>query len=240
MVAKTAVETLLIGGAEGFLGSAALVGFSKRGLKIVGACRTSQDLERMQDVVRKEQLTGVTLLQADLGDEAQVRNLIAEGEKRSGVIDGLFNAAGAFRYGSVADATLSDYDTLITANFKSSFLLARAVVGNMTKRGFGRMVFVSSRATLGLGEANMALYLASKAALNALVTSLAAEVKATGVTVNAVMPSTIDTPANRQSMATANFADWVTPDALVDIISTLLTGPGTPINGALIPVAGRL
>lgn len=237
---ETRVKTLLIGGAEGLLGRTAVRVFAQRGLRVIGACRTPEDLRRMGDFVRAEGLHGVTLVQADLGDESSVRALVAAAEKTA-PLDGVFNAAGGFLYGSTTEAKTSDYDFLMTANLKSSFLLAQATLGGMTKRGFGRLVFVSSRSTLdGLGQANMGLYLAAKAGLNAFVTSLAAEIKKTGVTANAVMPSMIDTPANRKAMPDATFADWVTPEALLEIVWTLLGPVGDPINGALIPVAGRM
>lgn len=240
MSTKTTASSILIGGAEGNLGRHALSFFAKRGLKVVGACRTDGDRERTQEFVRTNTLKNVTLLTCDLGDEQAVGRLVVDAAKAAGPLDAVFNAAGGFRYGATVDAPISDYEFLVTANFKSCFLLGRAVAKGMVERGFGRIVFVSSRATLGTGEANMGLYVASKAAVNALVGSLAAEHKKTPVTINAVMPTTIDTPANREAMPKANFADWVTPEALLEVVHTLIGPTGVPINGALIPVAGRL
>lgn len=240
MSTKTSATSILIGGAEGGLGRHALKVFAKRGLKVVGACRTDADRERTMEFVRAEKLTGVTLLSCNLGDEQAVTRLVAEAEAAVGGIDALFNAAGGFRYGATVDAPVTDFDFLMTANLKSCFLLSRATVKGMVQRGFGRIVFVSSRASLGIGEANMALYVASKAGVNALVGALAAELRKSTVTVNAVLPTTIDTPANREAMPKADFSDWVTPDALLDVVAMLLGPTGTPINGALLPVAGRL
>jgi NAD(P)-dependent dehydrogenase (short-subunit alcohol dehydrogenase family) len=115
----------------------------------------------------------------------------------------------------------------------------RELLPPMKKRGFGRIVLVSARATLN-PPAGMSAYAASKAGLNALVSSVAEELKDFDININAVMPSMIDTLANRRDMPKADFKKWVSPDALAEIIFSLTQPWGKPIHGALIPVAGRL
>ncbi|TWW10500.1 3-oxoacyl-(ACP) reductase [Planctomyces bekefii] len=239
-VSNAHLKHILVAGSEGALGLKALEFFSSRGFHVSGTCRSKEELSKTQSHVQKLGLSNVRLFEADLSQEADVAKALAEAQSAQGPIDGLLNAAGGFRYGPVVEVTGKDYDFLVNANFKSSFLLAKCLTPGMCQRGSGSMVFISSKATLGPGEANMALYGATKAAVNALVTSLANEVKKFGVTVNAVMPSIIDTPANRTSMPDANFGDWVRPEALLEVILNLMGPNGRVINGALIPVPGRL
>lgn len=235
-MSKSRVETVLVGGAEGFLGRAAVEFFAKSGRSVIASCRTGKDLEAVKAFVHTAKLTGVTALEANLGDEAAVAKLM----KDAGPCDGLFNAAGGFRYGSVEGCSLDDFEFLYSANVKSSFLLAKHAAPGMRARGFGRMVFVSAKGTLSQAAANMGPYTATKAALNCLVESLAAEVKGSGVTVNAIMPTVIDTPANRQAMPDQNPKLWVTPAQLMAVVDLLMGSVGEPINGALIPVSGGL
>lgn len=235
-MSKLQAESVLVAGAEGFLGRAAVEYFAKKGLKVVASCRTAKDLANVRGFVDEAKLRDVLAVEADLGDEAAVERLA----RSAGAVDGLFNAAGGFRYGALGECSMADWDFLYAANLKSSFLLAKHVSAGMRARGFGRLVFVSSKATLGPTPANMGPYNATKAALNCLVEALAAEMKGTGVTANAIMPSTIDTPANRQAMPDQNPKNWVTTTQLLAVVDQLLGPVGEPINGALIPVAGGL
>lgn len=235
-MSKLQAESVLIAGAEGFLGRAAVEYFARKGLRVVASCRTAKDLENVKGLVEKSGLSHVLAVEADLGAEAAVERLA----KYAGPVDALFNAAGGFRYGSLADCSLVDFEFLYAANLKSTFLLAKHFTPGMRARRFGRLVFVSSKATLGPAPANMGPYNATKAALNCLVEALAAEVKGTGVTANAIMPSTIDTPANRQAMPDQNPKNWVTTSQLLAVVDQLLGPVGEPVNGALIPVAGGL
>jgi NAD(P)-dependent dehydrogenase (short-subunit alcohol dehydrogenase family) len=237
---QTAARTVLVAGAEGSLGFAATQHSARAGLKVAASCRTAADAERVRGQIADAGLTGVTVLTADLADERAVASLIADAERALGRVDALVNAAGGFRWAHTVDTAVADFDFLMSANLRSSFLLAKHVVPGMQARGFGRVVFVSSRATLAPGDPGMGLYTASKLALNALIASLAAEVRKTGVTVNAVLPSTIDTPANRKAMPQSDPADWVTTEALLQLVDVFLGSDGTVLNGALLPVAGRL
>ena len=236
MTAKLQAESILIGGAEGFLGRAAVEYFAKKGRRVVASCRTKADLEKVKDFVQSSKLIGVTTLECDLGDEAAVKSMMQE----AGAIDGLFNAAGGFRYGSVTDCSTADFDFLMSANLKSAFLLAKHATPGMRARGFGRLVFVSARGTLSQAAANMGPYTASKAALNCLIEALATEVRGSGVTVNAVMPTVINTPANRQAMPDANPKEWVTTTDILAVVEQLVGPTGAPVNGSLISVAGGL
>ncbi len=233
---KSTAETILVGGAEGFLGRAAVEYFASKGRKVVASCRTPKDLADVKGFLDKAGLKNVVALEADLGSEAAVEKLF----KDAGTVDGLFNAAGGFRFGSITECSVADFEFLYAANLKSSFLLAKHATPGMKARRFGRMVFVSAKGTLSQTTANMGPYTATKAGLNCLVEALAAEVKGTGVTVNAIMPTIIDTPANRQAMPDQNPKLWVTTAQLLAVVDQLMGTVGEPINGALIPVSGGL
>jgi NAD(P)-dependent dehydrogenase (short-subunit alcohol dehydrogenase family) len=179
---------------------------------------------------------GLEWVQADLGKPTSVRGIA--GKIRSA--DAWIHCAGGFRWAKAEDVRDEDIDFLIDANLKSALLLARELVPAMKERGFGRIVLVSTRATLQPPGAGMGAYAATKAGLNQLVLSLAEEVRAQDINVNAVMPTVIDTPANRKDMPGADFSAWVTPAQLAEIVFGLTQEWGKPIHGALIPVAGRL
>jgi len=211
--------------------------FAQAGKRVVATCMNEAERTRLVDSAQKAGLTErVQPVIADLADEAAVRRLV----EQAGPVDAAFNAAGGFRWALTTEMDARDFDFLVAANFKSSWLLAKHLVPGMRERGFGRLVFVSARASLGLGEAGMGVYTATKAALNALVLGLAAELRGTGVNINAVLPTVIDSPANRAAMPQANPADWVSRESLIRLVAELLGPVGEPLNGALLPVAGRL
>jgi NAD(P)-dependent dehydrogenase (short-subunit alcohol dehydrogenase family) len=175
----------------------------------------------------------------DLGDSASVHQTADDLAHRGIQIDALVHCAGGFRFAMADETSDDDLDFLLGSNLRSAFLLLREFLPGMKKRNFGRLVFVSARATFS-STAGMAAYSASKAGLNMLVSSLAEEVKRQDINVNAVLPTVLDTPANRKDMPQADFSTWVAPSALADIIYSLTQPWGQPIHGALIPVAGRI
>ncbi len=161
------------------------------------------------------------------------------GTKNFEGVDTLVHCAGGFRFSLLEETSQDDFEFLLDSNFKSAFNLLKELLPGMKKRNFGRIVLVSAKSTLN-PPAGMSAYAATKAGINALVTSVAEEVKPFNININAVMPSIIDTPSNRQSMPKADFSKWVNPNDLAEIIFSLTQAWGNPIHGALIPVAGRI
>jgi NAD(P)-dependent dehydrogenase (short-subunit alcohol dehydrogenase family) len=133
--------------------------------------------------------------------------------------------------------SLEDWDRMLTLNARTVFLISRAVVPPMLERGNGKIVHVASRAALH-GSANSGPYSASKSAVVRLTESLAAEVKKKGINVNCVMPGTIDTPQNRESMPSASRDRWVQPEAIADVILFLASDAARAIHGVALPVYG--
>jgi NAD(P)-dependent dehydrogenase (short-subunit alcohol dehydrogenase family) len=156
-----------------------------------------------------------------------------------GGLDGLANIAGAFLYGPVADGDLSLWDKLYEANLKSAVTASTAALPLLLASPAGRIVNVGAMAALKGGN-GMGAYAASKSGVMRFTESLAEELKPTGVTVNAVLPSTIDTPANRKEMGDKNAHKWVTPEALSEVILFLLSDAASAVTGALVPVVGRV
>lgn len=233
--------TLLITGAEGQLGRQAVAYFAKRGFAIAASYRSQIDYNEAKASITQQDLRSITPFMCDLNDEDQVHKLVQNSEQALGTIDALLNVAGAFRWAKISDTSADDFDVLINANVRSAFFLAKHVLPKMQAHDFGRMVFVSARAALQqAGELGLGAYTASKAALNAIIYNLAAEVRGSGITVNALAPTIIDTPTNRQAMAQADPSKWVQPEQLLDIAALLFSQTGAAINGAIVPVAGGL
>ena len=128
---------------------------------------------------------------------------------------------------------------MFAVNLKSALFTSRAAIPFLRQSQQGRIINIGANAALKAG-AGMGAYTASKSGLHRLTESLAEELKAVGITVNAVLPSVIDTPANRADMPKADFTTWVTPRALAEVILFLASDAGAPITGALLPVTGRV
>jgi len=152
-------------------------------------------------------------------------------------VDGLACIAGGFAMASIEETTVAMFDAQLALNLRSVFLAAREAVRRMRPRGHGRIVAVGTRAAVAL-PAQMSAYASSKAAVLALVGVLAAELRGTDITANAVLPGTMDTPANRGSMPNADFTDWAKTEDVARVIAFLLSAESGVTSGAQIPVYG--
>ncbi|MBS1963030.1 MAG: SDR family NAD(P)-dependent oxidoreductase [Bdellovibrionales bacterium] len=217
---------VLITGATGALGASVVARFAAAGDAVFAVHTPTQ---------KPASLEGVEWIGADLTVRKSVIDLFAKLDD----LDAVVHCAGGFRYGMVDAISGDDFRFLTALNFESAFYVAAAAVPGMKKRKRGSLVFISSMATQNPG-AGLSAYAATKAAVNGLVTSLAAELKAEGIRVNAVMPSTIDTPANRKDMPHADTSKWVSPDDLAEILYDLTLPKTKSITGALIAVPGRV
>lgn len=155
-------------------------------------------------------------------------------------LDALVNIAGTFRWEELEQGSVDTWDLLYRVNLRSAVSTSRAALPHLTRRGGGRIVNIGAGAAAARAAAGMGAYTASKAGVAKLTEALAAEVKDRGITVNAILPSTIDTPANRADMPKADFSRWVAPKSIADTILFLLSDSARDITGALIPVSGRV
>jgi NAD(P)-dependent dehydrogenase (short-subunit alcohol dehydrogenase family) len=174
----------------------------------------------------------------DLSDAAQARHAIDAAAAHFGRLDALINIAGAFTFETVAAGDSQSWDTMHRLNLLTALNASRAAIPHLLASPAGRIVNIGAIGALQAG-AGMGAYAASKAGVHRLTEALAAELKGK-VTVNAVLPSTIDTPANRKAMPQADFSTWVTAKELADVILFLVSDAANAVTGALVPVRGRV
>lgn len=218
---------VVVTGAQGALGVHVVDRFLAAGCQVFGIGRSSQKHSFEKKDPRKFEW-----IHMDVSHPAEVRAKFPKN------VDTLIHCAGGFRFVATDQFTDEDMDFLIDTNLKSSLILARQVLPQMKEKNFGRIVFVGAKATQN-PTSGMGLYTATKAGLNALTVSLADEIRHFDININTVLPSIIDTPANRNDMPNADFSTWVSPQELADIIFSLTQPWGRAINGGLIPVGGR-
>lgn len=175
----------------------------------------------------------------DLGSSEAAQHALTCAAQALGGLEGLVNVAGGFRWETVGAGSLQTWDSLYEMNLRTALLASQAALPHLRASGQGRIVNVGALASVqaGLG---MGAYAASKAGVSRLTEALAEELKDQGVTVNAVLPSILDTPANRADMADADFSRWVQPAQLAEVIAFLLQDAAVAVTGALIPVRGRV
>jgi NAD(P)-dependent dehydrogenase (short-subunit alcohol dehydrogenase family) len=178
-------------------------------------------------------LTGV-----DLADPAAAEAALGGVERRFGRLDVLINIAGGFRWQTLDEGDPAVWDLLYATNVKTAANASRAALKLLRASPAGRIVNIGAAGAVK-AAAGMGAYAAAKAGVHRLTESLAEELKADGVTVNAVLPSIIDTPANRADMPDADFSAWVAPADLAEVILFLASPAARALTGALIPVTGR-
>jgi NAD(P)-dependent dehydrogenase (short-subunit alcohol dehydrogenase family) len=227
-------RTIVITGGFGALGRGVAAAAAQRGASVaaldIGAAAPASLAERTgPDALL---LGGVDLSTAEGADKA-----MAAVKARFGRLDALVNIAGGFRWEKVEDGGAATWDAMFALNVKTALNASKAALPFLLASGAGRIVNVGALSAVK-AAAGMGAYAASKSAVHRLTESLAEEMKNRGVTVNAVLPSIIDTPANRADMPTANFDHWVKPADLAAVILFLASEEARAVTGALLPVDG--
>lgn len=218
---------ILITGANGGLGSAVVEGFLATGATVYGADRAWKNEPRSNPRFHS--------VEADLMQSAECDRVA----KLASPVDGLIHLVGGFGGGRlVAETPDETWEKMLGLNLRSAYCMFRAVLPGMVKAGKGRIVAVGARAALE-PMANFAAYSVSKAAVVALVKTVALEVKDSGVTANVILPSVIDTPANRAAMPSADPSKWVTPESIANLLLWLVSDAARDVSGAAIPIYGR-
>lgn len=230
-------QIVLITGATGALGHAVTLAFLEAGARVFATWNTEASRDALV-AAAAPYAARLALDRVDVTDEADVSRWVA-GAAGGGAPDALVCLAGGFAGGKpVAETDRATWERMLALNLTSAFLCARAVAPLMAARGRGKIVAVAARAGLH-GVANLAAYSVSKAGVITLVEALAEELKDANVQANCVLPSTIDTPANRRAMPDADSSRWVPPVEIARVILFLASDASTPISGAAIPVYGR-
>jgi NAD(P)-dependent dehydrogenase (short-subunit alcohol dehydrogenase family) len=226
-------KRVAVTGAFGSLGAAVVRAVQAAGARVAAIDRAEQP-HAGSDLGQAHLFGGV-----DLGNtDAAKTSLIRVAETLDG-LDALINIAGTFRWETLADGSLETWDLLYTVNLRSAVAASKAAIPHLLARGSGRIVNIGAAAAAKAGV-GMGAYAASKAGVARLTEALAEELKDQRITVNAILPSIIDTPPNRVDMPKADFDRWVKPEQLADVIVFLLSDRASAITGALLPVVGRV
>jgi len=223
--------TVLVAGGTGALGGAVVRELLDAGF----GCALTWVVEREHERAEEELGDRVALLEADLTDTASTDQAVAAVDELEAVV----NLVGGYAStGKVHETDLEQFQSLINLNLVPAFNLARAAMPRMIERGGGAFVGVSARAAIRpFGGA--AGYVAGKAALLAFVQALDAEYREHGIRCNAILPSVIDTPANRASQPDADHSKWVDPADIARVVRFLVSDDSGPTSGAAVPVYGR-
>jgi NAD(P)-dependent dehydrogenase (short-subunit alcohol dehydrogenase family) len=178
---------------------------------------------------------------ADVTNETQVQSLLHTVVGKYGRVDILLNIVGTYKGGAdVSSTSESDWDLLMNTNLKSAFLCSKAVLPYMIKQNCGKIVSVSARPAVEKRfRAKNGAYAVSKAGVKILTETIAEEVKQYDINVNCIIPSTIDTPANRLSLPKADPSKWVKPEDIAKVILFLVSDDSRVTSGASIPVYGK-
>jgi NAD(P)-dependent dehydrogenase (short-subunit alcohol dehydrogenase family) len=228
-------QAIVITGAFGSLGAATARAAIKLGARVALIDRAST---APAELIAELGSAAVFLPGIELADQAEAASAIGTAQGRLQGLDVLINTAGAFRWQTVADGDPAAWESLFTVNLKTTVNSCRAAIPYLRTSRAGRIVNVGAYAALKAG-AGMGAYAASKAGVHRLTESLSAELKDQRITVNAVLPSIIDTPPNRKDMPDADFSTWVSKESLANIILFLASEQAQDITGALLPVTGR-
>lgn len=218
-------KVALIAGGSGALGRTIVPAFLAAGARVVTADRNPS----------ADHTDGRLAMKADVTDEADVHRLVDEVIRKLGRIDVLVNLVGGFAPGPVEQTDAALWQRMLTTNLTAAFLLSKAVLREMVERGTGRLLHVAAWAAVEPFP-GAAAYLVAKSGLLALVNVLALELKGSGVTVNAVLPTTIDTPGNRKTMPDADPSKWARPESIGQTLLFLASDEADQISGAAVPI----
>jgi NAD(P)-dependent dehydrogenase (short-subunit alcohol dehydrogenase family) len=227
---------VVITGAFGVLGHAVACAFAGRGARLA-----LLDVAPQAPPAIRADLGAAPLVfgGVDLSDMEATRRAMAATAMRFAGVDVLVNIAGGFRWEKLEDGEPETWDQLYAMNLRTAVVCCKAALPALLERGGGRIINIGAGAAAVRAGAGMGAYTASKAGVQRLTESLSEEVKDRGITVNAILPGTIDTPRNRADMPDADFSRWVAPEAIAEVILFLASDAARAVTGASIPVLGR-
>ena len=244
----------IVTGGTGGLGSAVVRRLLDDGWRVVVPWVVEQELERVQEqlddsgAAHSGEAGGragrwherLELIQADLFDPESVEQVVSAAATGDGVpLRGLVNLVGGFAAGGrVHETPIEEFEQQFRMNLRATYLMTQAAVPPMLEGDGGAIVCVGTRAAVQ-PFSGAAGYIASKAAVTAFAQAVAVEYRNDGIRCNAILPSVIDTPANRASMPNADHDRWVKPEAIAGVIAQLLSPDSEPVSGAAVPVYGR-
>jgi len=231
-------KSVLIAGGTGALGQAVTLAFLDQLASVTVTYRRQEEFVALKKAAgaRASSLVGQEL---DVTDEAAVRQATASIVANHGRLDVLVNAVGAYAGGTpLWELEPKIFDQMLKLNLLSGYVLCRAVVPVMLKQGKGAIVNVASRAAFD-HAAGATAYAASKAAAVAMIDCLAADLRGSGIRANSILPSIIDTEANRRAMPQADFTNWPKPEDIARVVVFLCSDEAKLVHGAAVPVYGN-
>ncbi|WP_027582344.1 3-oxoacyl-ACP reductase FabG [Bradyrhizobium sp. Ai1a-2] len=223
-------KVIVITGASGALGKVVVEEALARGARVAGVDHAPSSLSPTSNRIEFGSV--------DLTDAAQAKKAIDAAATHFGRLDALINIAGGFAFETVADGDPATWQRMYALNVTTALNASRAAIPHLLASRAARIINIGALGALQAG-AGMGAYAASKSGVHRLTEALAAEHKGK-ITVNAVLPSIIDTAANRSSMPKADVSRWVTPKELADVILFLASDAASTVTGALLPVNGRV
>ena len=227
-------KIIIVTGAAGNVGSAVARLLAEKGARIAAVDTVA---DRLNAVVSSLPDAGrhMALSDYDLTDISASNALVAKVRETMGRVNGVATTVGGFAMAKLADAGAEQWDLMFNLNVKTTWNIYRAAVPAIRDEGGGALVGIGSAAGLR-GSGEMAAYSATKSAVMRLTESLADELRADGIRVNAVLPHTIDTPQNRAAMPGADTSRWVKPAQVAEVMAFLLSDSASAVSGALVPV----
>jgi NAD(P)-dependent dehydrogenase (short-subunit alcohol dehydrogenase family) len=227
-------QVVVITGAFGVLGAAVARRFVADGARVVLVDRVPAPQWARTQFPAPHLLIG----DIDLADEKSAGQALQQAAEATGGLDVLVNVAGGFQWQLLGEGEAASWEQMFTMNLKTAVIACRAALPHLLARGAGRIVNIGAGAA-GRAAAGMGAYAASKAGVERLTESLAEELKDRSITVNTILPGTLDTPRNRTDMPKADFSRWVQPEALADVVLFLAGEGARAVTGAAIRVFGR-
>ena len=230
----------LVAGGTGGLGRAVSLAFLEEGASVAVTYRKQEEFEALRSAAGENspRLEGHV---ADVTDEGAVAQLIEKMVSKHGRLDVLVNAVGGYAGGQKFwELETKTFEQMLSLNLRSGLVLCRAAVKAMLRSGSGAIVNIAARAGVDHASAGLSAYTTSKAAAVAMIASLAADLKGTGIRANSLLPSIIDTQANRKAMPNADFSKWPKPEEIARVVLFLCSEEAKLVSGGAIPVYGNV
>jgi NAD(P)-dependent dehydrogenase (short-subunit alcohol dehydrogenase family) len=233
-----AEKVVLVAGGTGGLGRAVSLAFLEQGARVAVTFRHESEFQALKEAASNHS-TRLSGFNVDVTDSRQTADLVNQIVSRSNRLDVLVNTVGGYAGGTpLWELRPEVFEQMLNLNLRASYALAKSAVPPMIARKSGAIVNIASKAAWD-HAAGASTYAASKAAAVALMDSLAADLIGTGVRVNSILPSIIDTEANRKAMPDADFSKWPKPEDIAQVVLFLASDAARVIHGASIPVFGN-
>ncbi|WP_421655115.1 3-oxoacyl-ACP reductase FabG [Leptothermofonsia sp. ETS-13] len=228
-------KKVLLTGGTGGLGLGVTPTVLARGAEVTIPYHNPKEVERLKGFLSPADFTRIQFVAVDLTDESAVQQLVDSMEQ----VDVLIHLVGGFSMGPTHAYSLEQWKQDFDLNLTTTFLVCKHSLRRMLEHGYGRIVTTGSRGAVQ-PAGQLAAYCASKAGVVALTQAIADETRGTNITANVVLPSVIDTPANRAAMGAENASQWVKPESLAEVICFLASEAARDIRGAAVPVYGNV